>query len=165
MKLMYLDPRVLEADPNGVREEAGNVDIVKGTLALALLRRRLEDTETDGRRDGPSDDDVSSPPRLLRTRDCFSHIEESYRLADKVFAPYLRVLSKEGWESPARFMFGRVHMRADWPLAIPAAARSTGATANSSSLNATGTAIATTSSNPTLSTPALASNATASAPP
>lgn len=30
-----------------LHEEAGNVDIVKGTLALALLRRRLVEEEDD----------------------------------------------------------------------------------------------------------------------
>ncbi|MBK9941235.1 MAG: ParB/RepB/Spo0J family partition protein [Kouleothrix sp.] len=33
MKLLYLNPRVLEADPNGVREEPGNVDGLAATIA------------------------------------------------------------------------------------------------------------------------------------
>ena len=33
MKLLYLDPRVLEADPNGVREDPGNVDGLAATIS------------------------------------------------------------------------------------------------------------------------------------
>jgi ParB family chromosome partitioning protein len=33
MKLLYLDPRALEADPNGVRDEPGNVDGLAATIA------------------------------------------------------------------------------------------------------------------------------------
>lgn len=33
MKLLYLDPRALEADPNGVREEPGNVEGLAATIA------------------------------------------------------------------------------------------------------------------------------------
>jgi ParB family chromosome partitioning protein len=33
MKLLYLDPRVLEADPNGVRDEPGNVDGLAATIS------------------------------------------------------------------------------------------------------------------------------------
>src|SRR5918911_5213213 len=33
MKLLYLDPRALEADPQGVREEPGNVDGLAATIA------------------------------------------------------------------------------------------------------------------------------------
>src|SRR6266498_4815852 len=33
MKLLYLDPRMLEADPNGVREDPGNVDGLAATIS------------------------------------------------------------------------------------------------------------------------------------
>jgi ParB family chromosome partitioning protein len=33
MKLLYLDPRTLEADPNGVREDPGNVDGLAATIS------------------------------------------------------------------------------------------------------------------------------------
>lgn len=33
MKLLYLDPRVLQADPNGVREEPGNIEGLAATIA------------------------------------------------------------------------------------------------------------------------------------
>lgn len=33
MQLLYLDPRILEADPNGVREDPGNVDGLAATIA------------------------------------------------------------------------------------------------------------------------------------
>ena len=35
MQLLYLDPRVLEADPQGVREDPGNVDGLAATMATA----------------------------------------------------------------------------------------------------------------------------------
>jgi hypothetical protein len=44
-------------------------------------------------------------------------IESTLVQTDDLFSVFLRQLAKQGWESPARFMFGRVHMRADWPLA------------------------------------------------
>jgi hypothetical protein len=83
--------------------EATNKDIVKSTMALTLLRRQLEASDHD--------------PRTLRSADCMDMIESTLVQTDDLFSVFLRQLAKQGWESPARFMFGRVHMRADWPLA------------------------------------------------
>ena len=83
--------------------EATNVDIVKSTLALTFLRYKLASRE-------------DMDPDTMRSSDCLDLIEAAQKEADDVFALLLRQLSKQGWESPARFMFGRVHMRAEWPL-------------------------------------------------
>ena len=48
MKLMYLDPRVLEADPNGVREEAGNVEGLAATIAEHGLLQPIGVVEASG---------------------------------------------------------------------------------------------------------------------
>eukprot|EP00977_Amphora_coffeiformis_P019261 scaffold7101_cov153-Amphora_coffeaeformis.AAC.6 len=84
--------------------EATNVDIVKSTLALTLLRNNL----------AARSDELN--PDTLRSSDCMDLIAAAQQEADELFPPMLRQLSKQGWESPARFMFGRVHMRAEWPL-------------------------------------------------
>jgi hypothetical protein len=92
-----------------LHEDASNVDIAKGALALTLLRRRLAGAE-------------GLNPDEMRSRDCYALIREAYQEADRSFAKFLREMSKRGWESPARSMFGRVHMRADWPLSEARAA-------------------------------------------
>ena len=87
-----------------LHSEATNVDIVKSTLALTLLRDKLV-----ARAD-------SLDPDTMRSADCLDLIRDAQREADAWFSVLLRQLAKKGWESPARFMFGRVHMRAEWPL-------------------------------------------------
>ena len=42
------------------------------------------------------------------------HIE-----ADRMFPSFLKSMQVAGWSPPARFMFGRVTMRAEWPLHSP----------------------------------------------
>jgi len=86
-----------------LHEGASNKDIVKSTLALTLLRRKLAEAK-------------HLDPDRMRTSDCMPLIEEAYDETERLFQTLLRELSKQGWESPARLMFGRVHMRADWPL-------------------------------------------------
>lgn len=85
-----------------LHSQATQVDIVKSTLAITLLRRKLAASNLD--------------PAAVRSSDCMDLIEASCAEADQTFTPLLRQMSKQGWESPARFMFGRVHMRAEWPL-------------------------------------------------
>lgn len=77
---------------------ATSVDIVKSTLALAILRQSLVDLSSS-----------------LRSRDCYPEIRLANELADQWFPSLLRNMSAQGW-APARFMFGRVSMRAVWPL-------------------------------------------------
>lgn len=83
--------------------EATNADIVKSSLALLLLRQKLAHANfTD--------------PDEIRSRDCFDLIQVSCQEADRLLPRLLRQLANKGWTSPARFMFGRVTMRAEWPL-------------------------------------------------
>jgi hypothetical protein len=85
-----------------LHSQATNIDIVKSCLALTLLRRKLASSELD--------------PAVVRSAVCMDLIEASCREADRMFSILLRKMTKQGWESPARSMFGRVHMRAEWPL-------------------------------------------------
>ena len=82
--------------------QATNVDMVKSTLALTLLRQKLAATTLD--------------PVTVRSSDCYALIEASLRETNQMISPLLRQISKQGWETPARLMFGRVKMRAEWPL-------------------------------------------------
>lgn len=89
--------------------DATNADIVKSTLALSFLRRSLaESVYTNG------DGEVILP--LLRSKDCMEMIAEARDKTNIAFPKFLKVLSTAGWAPPARYMFGRVTMRAEWPL-------------------------------------------------
>jgi hypothetical protein len=77
---------------------ATSVDIVKSTLALAILRHALAEL-----------------PNSLRSRDCYPEVRKASELCDKWFPSLLKNMSLRGW-APARFMFGQVSMRAVWPL-------------------------------------------------
>ena len=88
-----------------LHKDATNSDIVKASLALLLLRRKLVAASSE------------LDPSTVRSSDCFHMVEESLKQTEDLYGLFRRHLSKQGWESPARFMFGRVHMRAEWPLA------------------------------------------------
>ena len=103
--------RLLPAHPSRTTEEgchivlhtkASNLDIVKSTFALLLLRQALAPLDAE--------------PSSMRTKDYLPLIKESLEKTNETFPGFLRELYKQGWESPARFMFGRVRMRADWPI-------------------------------------------------
>ena len=79
---------------------ATSIDIVKSTLALTLLRQSLADQS-----------------QSVRSRDCYPEIRRVYEQCDQWFVLLLKNMSLRGWAPPARFMFGRVTMRAVWPLA------------------------------------------------
>jgi len=87
---------------------ATNEDVVKSALALSLLRRSLAKNLKEEIFDEQSVDDI-------RTRDCLDLIQESCDQASTLFPRLLDQLSDRGWASPAT-MFGRVTMRAEWPL-------------------------------------------------
>lgn len=91
-----------------LHKDATNLDIVKSTLALMLLCRMLEDSELD--------------PAIARSSDCMDMIRTALKNSDHSLPFLLKQMSLSSWESPARSMFGRVHMRADWPL-VPAKSR------------------------------------------
>jgi Vitamin B6 photo-protection and homoeostasis len=88
--------------------DATNTDIVRGTLALVLLRRKLVQASI------PNQDTFN--PLTVRTLDCFDLVAESCQEMSLLYGGFLRLLTKQGWEPPTRFMLGRVHMRAEWPL-------------------------------------------------
>ena len=81
--------------------EATTADIMKSTLALMLLRRKLGGL-------------TAPDPDQIRTSDCFDLIRESSAEADRLLPRLLRELRNKGWET--RSMFGQVTMRAEWPL-------------------------------------------------
>lgn len=83
--------------------EATKADIVKSTMALLLLRRRLESMN-------------HLEAKSVRSADCYAAIQNSVREAQEMFGAFFRQTAKRGWESPSRSLFGRVRMRADWPL-------------------------------------------------
>ena len=83
--------------------EATNADIVKSSLALLLLRQKLARANFTN-------------PDEIRSRDCFDLIQVSCQEANRLLPRLLRQMANKGWTSPARFMFGRVTMRAEWPL-------------------------------------------------
>ena len=95
-----------------LHEDATNADIVKSTLSLAILRRNLSGLTKNS---NLTKDDISS----LRSSDCMASIEKSQKQANILFGQFLKVLSVRGWATPARFMFGRVSMRAGWPIKYP----------------------------------------------
>eukprot|EP00544_Gedaniella_sp_CCMP2646_P002428 CAMPEP_0202506210 /NCGR_PEP_ID=MMETSP1361-20130828/49597_1 /ASSEMBLY_ACC=CAM_ASM_000849 /TAXON_ID=210615 /ORGANISM="Staurosira complex sp., Strain CCMP2646" /LENGTH=238 /DNA_ID=CAMNT_0049140149 /DNA_START=60 /DNA_END=777 /DNA_ORIENTATION=- len=85
-----------------LHSNATNVDIVKSTLALCLLRKSLVQND--------------SIHGILRTSECMGLLKECYQQADDMFPSFLKSMQRAGWAPPARFMFGRVTMRAEWPL-------------------------------------------------
>lgn len=91
-----------------LHSEATNTDIVKSTLALLILRKKLS-----------SNVDTFADVEHVRTSDCINIINDCINETDKLFGPLLRQMGKQGWESPARLMFARVNMRAEWPRSVP----------------------------------------------
>ena len=103
--------------------EANNADIVKSTLALAILRRNLSDSvpsidelETLDKCQEDAIDDMINTYSSRRSRDVMDLIRLSREQGDQLFGTFLKVLSVRQWATPARFMFGRVSMRAEWPI-------------------------------------------------
>lgn len=96
-----------------LHEEASNLDVVKSSLALLILRRKLLAMSEK------SDDENSNSKitvKYPRSSDCYDMLEEVRCNTDRLFPLLLRQLSKQGWASPSRSMFGRVSRRASWPL-------------------------------------------------
>jgi len=88
-----------------LHEEASNLDIVKSTLAVLTLRRKLLAASRTG-----------SAAVSPRSSDCWDLLEEVRCSTDKLFPSLLKQLSVQGWASPVRSIFGRVSRRASWPL-------------------------------------------------
>ena len=95
-----------------LHEEASNLDVMKSTLALFTLRRKLLAASQK------SSGDTNETSELLRTSDCWDLLEEVRFSTDRLFPLLLRQLTLNGWSSPSRSMFGRVSRRAFWPLGL-----------------------------------------------
>jgi hypothetical protein len=88
--------------------DATNVDIVKSTLALSLLRQALVVQQNS----------TEEQKHEMRSLDYMTVIQSCYQNANRLFPFLLKSMAVAGWAPPARFMFGRVTMRADWPLGV-----------------------------------------------
>jgi len=89
-----------------LHEEASNLDVVKSTLALFILRRKLLMVASE----------EGENTSKLRSSDCLDLLEEIRYKTDQLFPLLIRQLSIQGWSSPSRSMFGLVSRRASWPL-------------------------------------------------
>jgi len=89
-----------------LHEEASNLDVVKSTLALFILRRKLLTVAIEEGENSPK----------LRSSDCWDLLEDIRYKTDQLFPLLIRQLSIQGWSSPSRSMFGLVSRRASWPL-------------------------------------------------
>lgn len=93
-----------------LHEEASNLDVMKSTMALFILRRKfLLESKIEN-----SNFQVGAVSR--RSSDCWELLEEVRFSTDQLFPLLLRQLSLNGWSSPSHSMFGRVSRRASWPL-------------------------------------------------
>ncbi|KAL9190253.1 hypothetical protein ACHAXT_007464 [Thalassiosira profunda] len=90
--------------------DANNLDILKGALALVILRKKLVKKMQSL---PPSSDDE---PIVLRSRDYMDILRESRTEATEIFPEFLRELTKQGWRPPLRSMLGRVSARAEWKI-------------------------------------------------
>jgi len=89
-----------------LHEEATNLDVLKSTLALFILRRKLLTVASE----------KGENTSKLRSSDCWDLLEEIRYKTDQLFPLLIRQLSIQGWSSPSRSMFGLVSRRASWPL-------------------------------------------------
>ena len=85
--------------------EAKNIDIVKSTLALALLRSKLKKRYPDASND-----------TIIRSSACFDLLKEIKIESNMLFPKLLSMLQKQGWNTPAKNMFGSSSVRADWTI-------------------------------------------------
>ena len=101
-----------------LHKDATNMDIVKSTLALGILRQCLShqnQLELDNYKKGKSNKYTFKDQ--IRTQDFLPMLELAKVNADEWFPRFLKTLQSRGWATPARYMFGKVTMRADWPIA------------------------------------------------
>ncbi|KAL3935896.1 MAG: hypothetical protein SGBAC_008675 [Bacillariaceae sp.] len=115
-RFLFSKPSIQEYCHIVLHEDANNVDIVKSTVALTILREKLlllnsERPDTDAWED-------------IRSQHCWDMLEATQRECNEFFPQFLRELSNRKWSPPSRFMFGRVRKRAQWPLKSIAAASS-----------------------------------------
>ena len=99
-----------------LHEEASNLDVIKSSLALLTLRRKLLAASNIDPNNTDEKDSDPTTVKLQRTSDCWDMLEEVRLSTDLLFPLLLRQLSLSGWSPPSRSMFGRVSRRASWPL-------------------------------------------------
>jgi len=87
--------------------DATNMDIVKATLALTILRQSMSQKQKKEKNSS------------LRSSDCWEEIRTAHSQCQTWFPFLLQKMSEKGWAHPARFMLGRVTMRAEWPIPLP----------------------------------------------
>ena len=84
--------------------DANNADIVKSTLALAILRRKLagvvsskefslQNSQVNGSGNHFDENKIIDAVHALRSRDCMNLILDSREKTDNLFRPFLKVLS------------------------------------------------------------------------
>merc|ERR1711933_159824 len=81
--------------------------IVKSTLALAILRRKLVKRFHNQQNDNSIN---------IRSSDCFDLLQETILDTCFLYPTLLRALRLSGWATPAKNMFGSSSMRAEWPI-------------------------------------------------
>jgi len=91
--------------------EAQNIDIVKSTLALALLRKKLVQrySSTTEQQNNASSIDI-------RSSSCFDLLKQTKQETNQFFPKLLNMLQQRGWNTPAKNMFGSSSIRADWVI-------------------------------------------------
>merc|ERR1712161_168022 len=90
-------------------------EVSRGVLALggkSKLKYITQELEVEAKNNCHISDMIGQVQQR-RSRDCMELIDESRRQADDLFPTFLEVLSRQNWATPS---FGRVSMRAQWPL-------------------------------------------------
>merc|ERR1712071_610006 len=96
-----------------LHKDATNMDIVKSTLAIGVLRRSLY---KQYHKKNENDKFSSNTIPVMRTQDYLPLLQLSKVIADEWFLRFLKILQVRGWATPAKYMFGKVTIRADWPI-------------------------------------------------
>lgn len=96
-----------------LHKDATNMDIVKSTLAIGVLRRSLYKQYHEK---NENDKFSSNTIPVMRTQDYLPLLQLSKVIADEWFLRFLKILQVRGWATPAKYMFGKVTIRADWPI-------------------------------------------------
>ena len=87
--------------------DAKNIDIVKSTLALALLRSKLKKRYPSG---------VGQEKTVIRSSTCFDLLKVVKEETNVLFPKLLKMLQQQGWNKPAKNVFGSSSIRADWTI-------------------------------------------------
>ena len=94
-----------------LHKDATNMDIVKSTLAIGILRQCLSKQYSS-----QNNNMDAATSTIIRTKDCIAMLQLAKDISDEWFPRFLKTLQSRGWATPTRYMFGKVTMRADWPI-------------------------------------------------